>query len=60
MMSKMETKQTRFIKRPSDGAIFIRKEDVVDMIRDMAGTEETDTRNRWEELAANLNKLGVS
>lgn len=46
----------RFIlKYPS---LYIRKEDVVNYILELASTEETDVRIRLEEAAANLDKVG--
>lgn len=33
---------------------YIRAEDVAEYIRELAATEETDTRNRLEQAAANL------
>ncbi len=40
------------------GSIYIRKEDIVEFIREIAGAEETDVRNRLNEAATNINKVG--
>lgn len=36
------------------GKTYLLKEDVAEIIREVAGGEETDVRNRLEELAYNL------
>lgn len=36
---------------------YLRCEDVVEFIRDLASTEETDVRNRLEQMAYNLAEL---
>lgn len=41
-------------------SVYIKKEDVVNIIREIAGTETTDVRNRLEELARNFNKLNCT
>lgn len=38
------------------GTLYVRAEDMVELIREFAGSEETDTRNRLHELANNLLK----
>ena len=37
--------------------IYIHQNDVAELIRGMAGSEETDVRNRFNQLAANLMNL---
>jgi len=39
------------------GNVYLRKEDVITLIREVAGSEETDVRNRLEELARNVEKV---
>lgn len=39
--------------------IYLRKEDVVGYIQELAATEETDIRNRYMEAARNLSVVGV-
>lgn len=39
-------------------AVYLRKEDVITMVRSVARGEETDVRNRQEELASNISKVG--
>jgi hypothetical protein len=39
-------------------AVYLRKEDVITMVLAVAYGEETDVRNRQEELADNINKVG--
>ena len=38
---------------PDDG-VFVRLDDICDILREVAATEETDPRNRLRQLAANL------
>ena len=38
------------------GVRYLRSEDVVSLIRDVAATEETDVRNRLNEFADNLER----
>lgn len=40
------------------GNIYLRKEDVVAYLQEMAATEETDTRNRILTAAENLSEVG--
>jgi hypothetical protein len=37
--------------------LYLRQEDVVELLREFAATEETDTRDRVEQLIQNINKL---
>jgi hypothetical protein len=46
----------RFIRR--NLSTYLRKEDVIDMINEIAATEETDVRNRFAALMENLEKVG--
>ena len=39
------------------GVVYARVEDVVEIIKEVASAEETDVRNRFNELADNLGKL---
>jgi len=39
------------------GNVYIRREDVANLIREVAGSEETDVRNRLEELARRLEQI---
>ena len=39
-----------------DGEVYLRKEDVVECIRGLSDTEDTDTRNRLNNLASQLYK----
>ncbi len=43
----------RFVALKS-GAKYIRAEDVVDYLREIAATEPTDSRNRLEQAAKNI------
>lgn len=36
---------------------YVRVEDVVEYLRDLAATEETDTRDRLEQAAYNMSQL---
>ena len=49
--------EMRFLKK-NNNKIYIRKEDVYNYLMEMASTEESDVRNRLEEAATNLDKLG--
>ncbi len=40
------------------GQVYLNRESVVDYIREQAGCEETDVRNRWEQIALNLKEVG--
>jgi hypothetical protein len=40
----------------ANGTTYLRLEDVVSYIREIAGSEETDVRNRLNEAANNLTK----
>lgn len=40
----------------ANGTTYLRLEDVVSYIREIAGSEETDVRNRLNEAASNLGK----
>lgn len=42
----------RFVK--ANGAVYLLAEDVANYIRNLAGGEETDVRNRLNEAAKNL------
>lgn len=53
-----EIKPVRFVKT-SLGVVYLRKEDVVDFLRDFAATEETDVRNRLNEAASNISEVGT-
>jgi len=37
-----------------NGIVYLRREDVIDLIKDVGSTEETDVRNRLYKLADNL------
>ena len=37
--------------------LWLSRDHIVEIIEDMAADEETDVRNRWNELAANIKKL---
>lgn len=46
----------RFIRK--DSIVYIRKEDIIKYLSEMAATEETDVRTRIEEAIGNISKLG--
>jgi|688.fasta_scaffold35311_8 hypothetical protein len=48
--------QFRFLKK--NDSIYIRKEDVINYLLEIAATEEIDVRNRLNQAASNINKLG--
>ena len=56
-MSERIRQQGRFplsvISVPGDG-VFVRFDDICDILREVAATEETDPRNRLRQLVANL------
>ena len=54
-MSTQDQSQIRLIR--ANNNLYLRKEDVVEYIRNMAATEETDCRNRLEEAAANIQRM---
>lgn len=53
-MSEKEIRQMRIVR--SNGAVYLRAEDVARFIEDMASQEETDVRNRLKEGACNILK----
>lgn len=50
----------RTIKNPNSGLIYLRAEDVAQMLEDIGATEVTDARNRLEEMADNIRKKFVA
>ncbi len=56
-MANDDKTDIRFVQHNS-GAVYLRKEDVVQYIRDNAEDEETDTRNRFQKMAENLSEVG--
>ncbi len=52
-----ERRNIRFVE--VKGVKYLRAEDVAEMIRDMAATEETDVRNRFHAVAAELTAPAV-
>ena len=44
----------------TDGIVYLRKEDVAELIREAASTQVTDDRRFFEELAASIDAMGVS
>lgn len=52
----MNETQMRFIK--ANEAVYIRKEDIIKYLLEIAGSEDTDTRNRLEAAASNVEKVG--
>lgn len=53
-MSEKEIRQIRIVR--SNGAVYLRAEDVANFIVDMGSQEETDVRNRLKEGARNILK----
>lgn len=53
---KKETPKVNIRHVHVNGATYLRMEDVVSFIREIAGAEETDVRNRLNEAANNLTK----
>jgi hypothetical protein len=51
-----EKKDIRFIKH--NDAVYLRLEDVAAFVRDIGATEETDVRNRLNDAAINIEKIG--
>lgn len=49
-----DIKQIRIVR--SNGAVYLRAEDVATLIEDMGSGEETDVRNRLKEGARNILK----
>jgi len=57
MLSALNSKRDiRFVN--INQTIYLRKEDVVAYIQELATSEETDTRNRIEEAAKNIGRIG--
>jgi hypothetical protein len=48
--------QFRFLKK--NDSIYIRKEDVINYLLEIAAAEETDVLNRLNQAASNINQLG--
>jgi hypothetical protein len=38
---------------------YLRKEDIVELLLEFGGSEETDVRNRMDELIQDLQKVGL-
>jgi hypothetical protein len=53
-MSNTERMNVRFVKIKD--TVYLHAEDIVELLRELAATEETDTRKRIEELACRLVK----
>lgn len=47
----------RTVRKESTNEIYILREDVAALIRETGATEETDVRDRLEQLAQNLERL---
>lgn len=52
---RSDQKNVRFITY--QGNIYLRKEDIIEYIRELGSTEETDVRERLLQAALNLNKV---
>ena len=49
--------QVKTIHKRSTNETFVLVDDIVEFLLDFAATEPTDTRNRLEEAARNMEKL---
>ena len=61
MMDKQEEIQTvpcRFVK--IKGVVYVRVQDVIDLLYQFSEAEETDTKNRIKELAGSINSLQIT
>lgn len=52
----MEEVNFRFVR--ANGAIYLRKEDVIEYILEFAECEEKDVRDRLKHSAKNINEVG--
>lgn len=52
----MENVDLRFVR--ANGNVYLRNEDVARLLREIGATEETDVRNRLEQAAQSVEKVG--